>query len=312
MNSWHEIVITVPTETLKTAEAIITFISPTGMYTEDYSDMSIVLPTISHYDYIDEELKKKDKTRATIHLYLHDEDDLSTTVSFIDERFQSEKIPYTIHHNTISETDWDEGWKKYFHTRRIGNSIIIKPSWEEYEKKDSDIVVVLDPGMSFGTGDHESTQLTLTLLEKCSLAEARMLDVGTGSGILSIAALKMGARFVTAIDIDSNAVEISKNNARINSVEDDFYVVCGDIQEERFSQTIGDDFDIITANVVADFHIANSQLYYNKLRKQGYLIVSGIIGKQLEEVKISLLGSGFEIIEVITDNDWCAILLKKL
>ena len=311
MDSWNEVVVGVSTKDLDKATAIVTAVSTGGIYVEDYSDMLNVLPTIGHYDYISSELLAKDKDHADIHFYLYSEEELHEATTFVKERLESEGISFSIIFKTVSDNDWSESWKQYFHARKIGERVVICPSWEEYLPLGNECVVVLDPGMSFGTGDHESTQLSIILLEKCNLDHLSVLDIGTGSGILGITAIKLGAKTVTAIDIDSVAVGIAKENATINEVSRRFTSILGNVYDGDFASTIPNDFDLITANVVADFHIANSKLYYDKLKLDGSLIVSGIIEVQLEDVEKSLMNCGFQIIESKCLNGWCAILSKK-
>lgn len=312
MAVWNEVIVSVPSGDLEKAESIVTAVASGGLYIEDYSDMLSVLPSTGHYDYISETLLDKDRTRSDIHLYLNEDEAPSDVIAFIEQRCHEEHISCGILMRTVSDSDWEEGWKQYFHVRRIGQRIIICPSWEEYNPEGNEAVVMLDPGMSFGTGDHESTQLSLILLEKCHLCGKKILDIGTGSGILGIAALKLGAENVLAVDIDVIAVKVSRENAEINAVGDRFEVLCENITDEMFAVALPDNFDLITANVVADFHIANLPLYSMKLRTKGLIITSGIIKGQLKEVERAVADNGFRLCETVCLNDWCAILAEKL
>jgi len=312
MNSWNELIITVSTKDLAKAEAIATVIAEGGIYVEDYSDMLVVLPTIGHYDYISEELLERDKTLASIHIYINEGDTLKEVIEFVEERLKNEEISFTKQFRVVEDTDWEEGWKQYFHPLHIGTRLVICPTWEQYSKEKDEVVIFLDPGMSFGTGDHESTQLALTLVEECSLEGKEILDIGCGSGILAIAALKLGAKTVTGIDINPLAVEISMSNATINGVDSRYSSHCLDVTNKSFSSTIPSMFDLITANVVADFHIHNSLLFYEKLRTNGKIILSGIIDKQLDEVKLAIEKTGFNILDTRLQNSWCSIVAEKV
>ena len=312
MAEWNEIVLNVPTSEVEEVSAIVTAVTSGGLFIEDYSDMLSIIPTIGHYDYISESLLAKDKSQASIHFYLAEDEEIQPITAFIEERLTDTGIPFNFIFRTVSDIDWEESWKQYFHTRKIGKNLVICPSWEEYTKRENEYVVILDPGMSFGTGDHESTQLALKLLESCSLNDSLLLDIGTGSGILGISALILGAKNVLAVDIDPVSVKISKENATLNSVEDRYEVICGNVMGAEFAATISCNADFITSNVVADFHIANALFYYDRLKPNGKLIVSGIIAVQLEEVQDSMKKVGFGILKTESENGWCAILLEKL
>jgi len=311
MASWTEILITVATKDSEKAIAIISVVAQNGIQIEDYSDMEAMLPLIGHYDYVSDELLSKDRSKVNIKLFCDPGTDLSDVVSFLKERFLHESVEYELTLNTVEETDWQENWKQYYHPQKIGSSIVICPSWEEYLPTKNETVIVLDPGMSFGTGDHETTQLCLMFLEELNLSGRSLLDVGTGSGILAIAALKLNAASVTAVDIDPVAVLVSHENAKINNVLKSFRVFGCSIDNIRDIAEIPDRFDFITANVVADFHIARSGLYFDKLIPGGELIVSGIISSMMEQVNISLENAGFTIIKENTLNGWGAFHARK-
>jgi len=306
MAVWHEIALRVVVDDLETAAAVATVVSPDGIFIEDYSDMLEMLPTIGHYDYISEELSSKDTGVADIHLYLAEDAGMSKVVSFIEDRLNKENIPHSITFRDIDELDWSESWKQFFHPRRIGSSIVIAPSWEEYEPNSGEYVIVLDPGMSFGTGDHESTQLALELLEQLSPYCMDVLDIGTGSGILGIAALMLDAKGVFAIDISSVAIEISRANAKLNGFADRFTALQCDVADDGFINN-STRYDLILSNVVANFHISNADMYYDKLKPGGSIILSGIIEPQLEDVIERISAAGFGVYSTLTRNGWCAL-----
>lgn len=200
------------------------------------------------------------------------------------------------------DQDWAETWKQYFHTIRVGKRIVIKPSWEKFEPEQGDKVIEIDPGMAFGTGYHPTTQLCLKLLEKYMRPRATVVDFGTGSGILALAAARLKASLVIAFDMDSVAVQAAREN-----------VVRNDLQEViEVHQTDNPKFinlrvDIVVANLIADIIIANANAMSNLLRPGGVLITSGIIRERQIEVEQALRNVGFDIIETPHEGEWVAI-----
>ena len=308
---WNEVSVKVQSKDLETASAVATAVSSGGLYIEDYSDMLEMLPLVGRYDDVAEQLLASDTAFSVVHTYHASAESANEAAAFIAERLAALSISFELITGTIEETDWSESWKRYYHPQKIGERLVICPSWESYNPADGEIVVTLDPGMSFGTGDHESTRLCLEFLEETRLLSKRLLDVGTGSGILGIAALKLGAASVTAIDIDPAAVDTAKKNAVINGVGGMFNSLCGDITESDISKLAGGDFDIVVANVVADFHIEASGLYVEKLKPGGLLIVSGIVQTRSAKVRETLETAGFKNFGTKTQNGWEAILAER-
>ena len=307
---WNEIKVTVAAKDLETAAAVATVISPGGLHIEDYSDIPAKLRNGGGLDKISGELLKKDVSRSVVRVYLPEKTSLDEAADFIRGRLNNEGVGFELDTKIIDENDWANSWKKYFRPRKIGR-VVVCPSWEGYAADGDEIVLTLDPGMSFGTGDHETTQLCLIMLEENIAGGERLLDVGTGSGILGIAALKLGAAFVTAVDIDETAVGIAKENAEINGVTDRFSVFCGNAADERFSKNPDDSFDLISANVIADFHISAAGMFNQKLKTGGKLIVGGILASRADEVKTALGGAGLSVVETKTLNGWAAVAAKK-
>jgi len=308
---WSEICIRVESKDLEAAVSVATAVSSGGLYIEDYSDMLEMLPLVGRYDGISEHLLDSDTGFSVVHIYLSAEDSTHEAIAFIRERLLSEFISFELKEGTVDETDWAENWKRYYRPQKIGRRLVICPSWEEYVIREGEVVVTLDPGMSFGTGDHESTRLCLEFLEEMQLDGCALLDIGTGSGILGVAALKLGAASVTAVDVDPFAAKRAKENAALNGVEDRFEVIDGDANEQKTSRLMGGDFDIITANVVADFHIATACLYFDKLKSGGLLIASGIVNRSVEKVKDSLTAPGFQGMKTKEQNEWVAVFARK-
>lgn len=309
---WSEITIKVASKDLETASAIATAASPGGLYIEDYSDMEQLLATSGYYDYVDRSLLEKDTDYSVIHVYLPPDLSSKEATTFVEDRLRAEGIGYELLMGTVKETDWAESWKRYYHMQKIGERLVVRPSWEKYEEKEGEAVVILDPGMSFGTGEHETTRLCLELLERELKGGERVLDIGTGSGILSIAAIKLGASSVTSVDIDPNAVRIAIENAAENGiVPPQMRALSGNINDAAFSKELGDGYDMLLANIVADVIIPAAGGFFEKLRPGGTLITSGIIGPRVEDVEAALKAAGFTRKETARMNDWAAILAGK-
>lgn len=217
---------------------------------------------------------------------------------------------------TLSETedkDWINNWKTFFKPFRAADDIVIKPTWETYEKeKDSDILIEIDPGIAFGTGSHETTKLCIQALDKYVKEGDSILDVGCGSGILSIAALKLGAAHATAIDIDEVAVKVAAENMSVNQIPSSRYTLYdGDLISNAFLKVkAGTGHDIVVANILADVIIPLTGVIRPHLKKGGLYITSGIIDTKEEDVRHALEENGFEILSVEHMKEWCCFIAK--
>ena len=205
---WTEICITVEARDVDRAGDIAQMVVPYGIYMEDYSHLEEEAMEIAHIDLIDEELLKKDRTKGVVHVYISPEENPAEAVSFLRERYQAEGIAHEITTASCAEEDWINNWKKYFKPIPVGERLLIRPTWEEYDgfAGVDRVVLSLDPGLAFGTGTHETTRLCMQLLEEYVQPGQSMLDVGCGSGILSVAALLLGAGSAVGVDIDHLAV----------------------------------------------------------------------------------------------------------
>ncbi|MBQ8318284.1 MAG: 50S ribosomal protein L11 methyltransferase [Lachnospiraceae bacterium] len=266
------------------------------------------------------------------------EDDGTAKVScFIDDSFNldtlkadivaeltrlEEFLPVGTKDITLSNTedkDWINNWKQFFKPFRLYDNIVIKPTWEELDDvKEGDMVVEIDPGIAFGTGSHETTKLCIGQLKKYLKSGDTVFDVGSGSGILSIISVMLGAGFVHGMDIDEVAVRASIENREVNHMtEEQLVLTCGNLLEvsEATSKMAldvngGNKYDIVVANILADVIIPLSGVVRPFLKDGGYFITSGIIDMKEEAVKEALLGNGFEIIDVVHMNDWVSIIAK--
>ncbi|HLZ56161.1 MAG TPA: 50S ribosomal protein L11 methyltransferase [Ktedonosporobacter sp.] len=211
---------------------------------------------------------------------------------------------------TVNEEDWANAWKEYFYVTHIGRRLVIRPSWREYTPKSHEVVLTLDPGMAFGTGLHPTTRMCLELLESRVQRGMRVLDVGTGSGILALAAAKLGAQSVYAIDNSSVAVASAIENAAINDLSDRIKVVLGVLDEQGSTRMEGQ-YDLVLANIIAHVIGSIAPQLAQVLAPQGLLIVSGIIEARLPDARDPLLAAGLELVERIMIDDWMALIWRK-
>ena len=305
METWNELTVKVKTEDTERASDVCTVIADMGIYVEDYSDLENVVWNIAHVDLIEQELLERDRTHSLIHVYIKQEKDALECVEFIKARLAAEGIEHEISVVGVNEEDWANNWKQYYHTQRIGKRIIVTPSWEEYTPAEGEVQMRLDPGMAFGTGTHDTTRLCLELLEEVVTPETRILDVGTGSGILSVGGVLLGAPSALGVDIDPVAVKVANENAEINKVTGKTEFVCGDLTDKVHGK-----FEIVTANIVADVIIRLLSTVKNYLLKGGVLIVSGIIDTRADEVENACHEAGFVTEKRLEHGGWVAIKLR--
>lgn len=303
---WTEITAKVPTEKTDEAAAIANMTVPYGIYIEDYTNLEADAEEIAHIDLIDDELVNKDRTHSIIHMYIAESDNAVETVSYLRERFNACGIDNEINCVLVDDADWNENWKKYFKAFEIGEKLAICPSWEVYDNRDNRTVISLDPGAAFGTGSHATTSLCLEILENSVTKDTTVLDIGTGSGILAIAADLLGAKSAIGVDIDAQSVKTAIANAEINGVSDKTQFWVGDLADK-----ISGKYDIVCANIVADVVIRLFDNVSNFMKDDGILIVSGIIDMRAAEVEESAIAHGFKIYDSLVREEWHAYVLKK-
>ena len=234
---------------------------------------------------------------------------LKTYIESLSEIFPELNRP-SLTTKTITNPDWGEQWKKYFKPLRVSKNIVVKPTWERYTSTGHDIVIEIDPGMAFGTGQHPSTRMCMKamediLLKDRSIEKWRVLDVGTGTGILGISCAKLGAEKVVCLDTDPKAVEIATKNVAINRVDDRMEIINKDV-------LIHDDtFDLIVANLTAKTLIKLGHHLISMIETGGYLVVSGIIDQDRKEIEEHILSEYVTLHNVITEKEWVCYLLKK-
>ncbi|MBE6790436.1 MAG: 50S ribosomal protein L11 methyltransferase [Ruminococcaceae bacterium] len=306
MENWTEIKIIVPVERVDEAGAVASMTVPYGIYIEDYSNLEEEAMEIAKIDLIDEDLLAKDRTVGIVHIYISPEENPQEAVSFIEDRLTAENIQYEIELGNCAREDWENNWKQYFKPINVGNKLLIRPVWIDDYNADGRVVLNLEPGIAFGTGTHETTRLCLEALENYITNDTHMLDVGCGSGILSVAGMLFGARDVIGVDIDKLAVKVAIENGKLNGLEYPSYnMIVGNLID-RVSGT----FDVVTANIVADAIIMLTPDVKKFLTKDSVYIVSGIIDIREDEVLSCLAENDFKIINRRTENGWVCLECK--
>lgn len=275
-----------------------------------------------HWDYIDDDLMGLSECETCITVYLPDNNQGSDMLSAIRSMLAEVKSTDTENAygrleaelSSIREEDWANNWKQYFKPVTVGEKLVIKPSWEDYSGDGNRIILEIDPASSFGTGQHHTTRLCLELLEKSLSDGDSVLDMGCGSGILSIGAVLLGAGNAVAVDIDENSAVTAAENAEKNHIPNEKYkTYFGNIlTDEKLADRIDAKYDVITANIVADVLIAMKTHFARYLRENGVLIVSGIITERMDEVIDAIVSAGFEKTEVNTKEGWAAVKFVKI
>jgi ribosomal protein L11 methyltransferase len=303
---WIQIKATAALEWLDTLTAVMSMVS-NSLMVEDYSDVVKDLDGV-YGDLIDEELLARDRTVASVSVFIPEGTSPSESTDFIKERLASSGVPATVELIGVSEEDWAETWKKYYKPIKTGQRLVIVPVWEKYDPAPEEITVIMDPGMAFGTGTHETTRLCAGLLEKYVTPGCSMLDVGCGSGILAVCAAKLGAGECFACDIDPDAVRVAKKNTELNSTPN---VECAvsDLLAQVKRREGG--YDVVAANIVADVIIRLAPDVGDYMSPDGVLIVSGIIEERAAETVTALSAAGFEVENDMRENGWYAAAVRR-
>ncbi len=309
---WTEVKIKTEPKYEDIVSSILYDIGVAGLAIEDPRDI-IEKAKDPSWDYIepDELLEKYDTDEIIIKAYFSDEenlelilDDIKNYIVTLPKAENGE--PYgEIELDEVFEQDWANNWKQFYKVTRLGENIVIKPSWEDYEPEEKDIVIKLDPGMAFGTGTHETTSLCVEQIEKNADKDSTLLDVGCGSGILSIVAAKLGLKDIVGVDIDELAVKVSRENAEINGVSDLI-----DFRKGDLLNVVDEKYDFVVANILAEIIVILNKDIRKCLKDDGLFIASGIILDKIDKVKESLDESGLEVIDVITKGEWACILSR--
>lgn len=308
---WIEVQVKTTTEAEEAVANILYEAGVGGLAIEDPNDVLAFTQNEDSWDYIDPSLLNHVFEGIIIKAYFPESADLLDKIELIKQNI--EKIPqYNLDKglgevtvSEVDEKDWAETWKKYYKPKKVGEKIVIVPTWEEYERKGEDIIVELDPGMAFGTGTHETTTMCIRQLEKYIKPEHTVFDIGCGSGILSIVSAKLGAKKVIAVDIDEVPIRVSKENIELNSVSD---IV--DVRRGNLLDVVDEKADLVVSNIIAEVIVELSKDIVNYLNPNGIFIASGIITEKKDMVKDALEKEGFNILQIDVINDWACIISK--
>ena len=310
--NWTEVTIKTTTEAVEAISNILMEERCGGVMIEDPKDFLFQKKNELDWDYVEEEVfNKSGQDGVLIKTYIPEERNVLELIETVKARiallpsFGLDIGEGSVSLSDVKESDWANEWKKYYKPTKVGKKIVVKPSWEEYEKQEGDLIIELDPGMAFGTGTHETTSMCIRELENYVDETKTVFDIGCGSGILAIAAAQLGAKEVVAGDLDEVAVKVSKENCEINNVSDKVVVKHGSLFEVVDSKA-----DVIVANIIADIIKILAKDVSKFLKDDGVFISSGIILAKIDEVCQALEENGFEIVKVERLGEWSAIVSK--
>lgn len=304
---WTEIKISVPSQDVETAENIAQMVVPYGIYVEDYSDLEQAAWEIAKIDLIDEDLLNKDRTKAIVHIYIPPHENPSEAVAFLTERYTAEKIPHDIDIAVCRNQDWENNWKDYFKSIPVGKKLMIHPVWDDDFDPGDRAVLDIEPGLAFGSGGHDTTRLCLEMMEDYVTRDTEFLDVGCGSGILSVSALLLGAKKAVAVDIDPLAVKKARENAELNGFDETRYTALeGDLADKVTGK-----YNVVAANIVADVIILFCSQVKEFMSDDAVFITSGIIDTRESDVLEAFKKYGFSIVERRERGGWLCFALKK-
>ena len=308
--NWLEIIIETAPSTIETVAARLTASGFEDLVIEDQTEFEEFLEeNRSCWDYIDEELQKQLEGLSRIKLYLEDTD----TAGMEKLKKVLEKLGLTMQVQTMAETNWEESWKDNYPPQPVGENLVVLPYWLAEEETDRK-KIILDPGLTFGTGAHPSTQMVMETMEETDLNGAACLDLGSGSGILSITALRLGANSAVGVDIDPKAEGIARENAGYNGFgAPEFEALTGNVTADRplMDCLAAKRYDLLLVNIVADVIIGLSPVLPNFMDENTLLICSGILDTRLEDVTAALKKAGLTITKVKSKEDWRCVSARR-
>ncbi|MCX7884023.1 MAG: 50S ribosomal protein L11 methyltransferase [Caloramator sp.] len=307
---WIEVKIITSTTAVEPISGIFYGLDVKGVAIEDPNDIINRNQDEMSWDFADVSILEYKDSAAVVKGYFSQDDDIDNIVEYINDKIK-ELINMGIDvgegkiiTNVVCEEDWANSWKKYYKTTKLGKNIVIKPKWEEYSPKNDEIVIELDPGMAFGTGTHETTIMCIELLEKYIKKGDTVFDIGTGSGILSIASSKLGAEKIIGVDIDEVAVDAARENIQYNNVSN------VEIRLGNLTDVVEGKADVIVANIIADIILKLTDTIKPFLKENGIFIVSGIIQDRKQDIVEKFNNSGFNICDIKQMGEWVAISAK--
>ena len=315
---WLELKIDTSPSGLDAVTALLEQQGITGVIIDDEADFKDFLEHNRQYwDYVDEDLLREKAGVSRVTFYLERNEDALNIVAQVRiamsalKKEHPEYGPMLLTIDNVADADWENNWKKFYKPMEIGERLLVVPQWEETKARGR-MKLVLNPGLTFGTGSHATTRLCLQSLDKCIHGGERVLDLGCGSGILSIAALRLGAEYAFACDIDEKCVEVAYENAALNGIDRSRYTVrWGDVlSDQQLKAEIGGGYDMVVANIVADVIIGLSGQVRPFLKEDGLFLCSGIIDDRAEEVARHLREAGWDILRTRQSEGWFSYLCR--
>lgn len=306
--TWREVRVITKSEALEPVSGIFYGLDCKGVAIEDPNDILDREQGPLTWDFADLNILEYKGNAAVVKGYFAQEDNIEEIVKYIEGKLQELREmgidlgEGKVQEQEIYEQDWANNWKKYYKPTKISEKVVVKPTWEEYEKKDGELIIELDPGMAFGTGTHETTRMCIKALEENLTAESTIFDIGTGSGILAIGAKILGAKDVIAVDLDPVAVDAAKSNVAINNIEGI------EVLEGNLMDVVEGKADIVVANIIADIIKFVCVDVKNFLKPNGKFICSGIILDRRQDVEEKLIEVGYNILEVKNEGEWVCII----
>ena len=308
--TWIEVRVITKSEALEPVSGIFYGLDCKGVAIEDPNDILEREQGPLTWDFADINVLEHKGEVAVVKAYFSEEDNMEEVLEYINKKMAELKDLgidtglAKVESEKMYEEDWANNWKKYYKPTKIGERIVVKPTWEEYNATDDELVLELDPGMAFGTGTHETTRMCIQALDKYVKEDSTVFDVGCGSGILAIAAAKLGAKKAVGVDLDPVAVESAKENVGFNNL-DNIEILYGNLVE-----VIEGKADIVVANIIAEVICILTEDVKRVLKEDGYFITSGIIHDRVDMVTNKLKETGFEIVEINKDGEWNCIVAK--
>lgn len=308
--TWIEVRVITKSEALEPVSGIFYSLDCKGVAIEDPEDILGREQGPLTWDFADINVLEHKGKVAVVKAYFAEEDNIEEILGYVNEKLVELKEmgidlgEAKVEHEKMHEEDWANTWKQYYKPSKVGEKIVVKPIWEEYEQKEGELVVNLDPGMAFGTGTHETTRMCIQALEKYVKEESTVFDVGCGSGILAIAAAKLGAKLAVGVDLDPVAVESSIENVGYNNLNN-IEILHGNLVE-----VIDGKADIVVANILAEIICILTDDVKRVMKDGGVFITSGIIHDRVDMVCEKLEATGFEVIEKNRDGEWNCIVAK--
>lgn len=311
---WVRMMVRTTTEGAEAVSAMFIGLGIQGAVIEDKADIQLNQRPEGQWDIIDEEIAKRMEDDVKVTVYIPGDARAQDTVAHARQElnrlagmelgFEMGKLSLEV--DSIDDEDWAENWKSQYKPFRLGAHFVVKPTWEQFDTQPGDIIIEIDPGMAFGSGTHETTGMCVALVEEYVKPGDKVIDVGTGTGILAIAAGKMGARDVLATDLDAMAVRVARENADLNGMHEIIRTREGDLLE-----AVDEVADVAVANIIADVIVMLAAPIRAHIRPGGTFICSGIARERQDEVIDALNAAGYENLDIRNQGEWAAIAARR-